>query len=461
MINNKKALSVALSAIACMVLAACGSKATSSPAASSAAKSSTGASSTTTSSATPSSAAASSATPSSAAASSVAGLKLTVWCPGTDTEVTNTIIANFKTANAAKYGNADISILGNVGEGDVFKTYKTDLAAGADVACTADDNIGSCVDGEYLDSFSATEVAAAVASDGQNAVDYGTVDGTTYGLPYRGDNGYVLYYDSAKITDAQTATLEGLVAACKSASLKMYLNVTTAWYAPTVLWAGGGFNRVNAGVIESNFAEDGPVAAEQALADLWAANSSTFVDSSDTAKIDAALKDGTFGACVLWNHYADAVKLCSTLKAVKLPTIAVGGVAKQLKTFFGYKYITVKKGLTDNKELAHDFAAFMANKDSQSARISLSEGPTNLTLAGSDAVKAIPHLAALAVMNGLGATVPQGPTVTDSFWTPAAIPGNIMVTSAPNWGTYGDGLTGAKACLTAVVTSDGWSAVAA
>jgi arabinogalactan oligomer/maltooligosaccharide transport system substrate-binding protein len=398
------------------------------------------------------------------------GLKLTVWCPSTDNDVVNTIITNFKAANATKYPEADITVKANIGEGEVFDNYKKDLTAGADVACTTDDNILKCVDGEYLDEFSDAEKAAAVTTDGAAAVGYANVGGKQYGLPYRGDNGYCLYYDSTKITDAQAGSLEAIVAAAKAANLKVHYDIKTGWYAPAVLWANGGFNRVNAdGDIESNFAEDGPVAAEEALSELWGANSTTLVSDSSKDDFVSEINAGTFAAGILWNAYNDLHAASANIKCVKLPTINVGGVAKQMKTFFGYKYITVKKGLTEGTELmAHDFAAYLANKDSQKLRIALGEGPTNVELAASAEVKAIPHIAALSVMNSLGATVPQGTTTgtPDSiFFTPIAIPGTVIeassATSGATWGDYGTGLAGAKACMQHVVASTHWKAVAA
>ena len=77
MVNNKKALLVGLCALASVALASCGGGGT------------------------------------------PAGADLSIWCPSTDNDLTETIIEDFKKDNA-DYASKTIKVIANAGEGDVY-----------------------------------------------------------------------------------------------------------------------------------------------------------------------------------------------------------------------------------------------------------------------------------------------------------------------------------------------------
>ena len=210
----------------------------------------------------------------------------------------------------------------------------------------ADDNIRSAVDGELVVGLDAATKTALTATEGAANVASASIDGTCYGYPYRADNSYMLFYDSTIVSDEQAKTIEGVLAACKTASAKFAFAISNSWYGASPLWAAGGTETVNSdGIIESNFATAAVAAGGQAWADLYAANHDTVwvsTDSKDT--ILAGFTAGAttkYGAAVLWNAYNDFHAANANVKVTKLPTLSIGGTAKQMKAFVGTKEVVL------------------------------------------------------------------------------------------------------------------------
>lgn len=425
MINNKKVLVLGLCAFASMALASCGG------------------------------------------GSQTASADLSIWCPSTDNDVTATIIEKFKAANAS-YASKTIKVIANAGEGDVYGMMSKDIEASADVVCMADDNIRSAVDGELVVALDAATKTALTTTEGAANVASASIDGTCYGYPYRADNSYMLFYDSTIVSDEQAKTIEGVLAACKTGSAKFAFSIANSWYGASPLWAAGGNETVNSdGIIESNFATASVAAGGQAWADLYAANHDTVwvsTDSKDT--ILAGFTAGAttkYGAAVLWNAYNDFHAANANIKVTKLPTLSIGGTAKQMKAFVGTKEVVLsnKTSMTGDKlALAKAFAAYYTNSDSQKARIALGYGPSNLTLGSSADVAALPFIQAIGQQAAANATVSQAGQTTGKYWTPVENFGKLIVSNAPNWGDYGDGVDGCLGALQALVKSDGWKAAA-
>lgn len=423
MVNNKKALLVGLCALASVALASCGGGGT------------------------------------------PAGADLSIWCPSTDNDLTETIIEDFKKDNA-DYASKTIKVIANAGEGDVYGLLSKDVEAAADVACIADDNIRSAVDGDLLVALDDATKTALIASEGAANVASASIDGVCYGYPYRADNSYMLFYDSTIVSDVQAQTIEGVLAACQAASAKFAFSIGNSWYGASPLWAVGGYENVNTdGVLESNFGTAAVAEGGQAWADLYAVNHDTVwvsTDSKDT--ILAGFTAGAevkYGAAVLWNAYSDFHAANANVKVTKLPTLSVGGTAKQLKAFVGTKEVVLAKkaDMKDDKlTLAKAFASYYTNEASQRARIDLGYGPSNLALSASSDVAALPFVKAIGEQMAANATVSQAGQTTGKYWTPVETWGKLIINNAPNWGDYGDGIDGCLGSLKALVKSDGWAA---
>ncbi len=376
---------------------------------------------------------------------------LTLWVPSTDTGfMTDKVIAGYKAAHSEFKGN--IKIKANFGEGDVRTELAKDLDTAADVMCIADDNIRSAANSELLAPLTADEKNAIVASDGQNAVTAGTLDGTLYGYPYRGDNGYILFYNKELFPNPETVeSMDELLSAAKEKNVKVYWDLTQGWYAPAPFWANGvDFHLDNDGNMVSTFDSDAAVKAGMAMMSMYKQyGGTTLVYSADNGQIESGFADKTIGACILWNDYQGLkAKIGDNLGYTVLPSVAINGEDKPLHTFNGYKLMSIKAGLSDEKlALAKSFCEYATSAEVQLLRAKeLGHGPSNLEVAANEDVKALPFVGQIAEMMAAGHTHAQAANVNDKFWDPMGSIGSTIVAGASSdtWSTFGKGEEGAK-----------------
>lgn len=373
-------------------------------------------------------------------------------CPTDDNEMMETIVANFKKSDA-KYANVTVKLGVNSGEGDIWDELQKDADVAPDVMLMADNNIRDAVGAETL-SYVPTDIAKGlVASDGQSNVDAASINGVVYGYPYRADNTYLMFGDDTVI--GEKTTIEDILAACKTAGKKFYYDFANSWYGASYLWAAGGKTYVDENSkMASDFTKDEVVNMAQYFCDLYKQYAGTFICSSDNAAIEQGFTEGTIAAAVLWNDTANL----PTAKVYTLPTIN----GKQMKGFMGTKDIVVKdvtKMGNDYKKLslAHAFAKFASNKESQTLRVTEKQyGPSNIEAQGSEAVKALPWFVGIAAAQAKDAFVSQAAGSTGDFWTPVETFGKVLRDGNGAWGDYGTGKAGAKAALQALVDSTGW-----
>ncbi len=382
---------------------------------------------------------------------------LTLWVPTTDTDfITNTVIEGYKKAHSDFKGK--ITIKANLGEGDVRTELAKDLDTAADIMCIADDNIRSAANSKLLTSLDDSEQAAIKVSDGENAVTAGSLDGTLYGYPYRGDNGYILFYNKEIFTNPETVeSMDDLLAEANQKNVKVYWDMANGWYSPAPFWANGiDFHLDADGNIVSNFESDAAAKAGVALMNQYKTyGGTTLVYSSDNGVIEKGFKDKTVGACILWNDYASLkAQIGDNLGYTVLPSMTIDGEEKALHTFNGYKFMSVKAGLSSAKtELAKSFCEYATSPEVQLARAkALGHGPSNLTVADNADVKALPFVGQIAEMMAAGHTHAQAPNVNDNFWTPMGSIGATISQGAANdsWGTFGTGEEGAKSFFASI-----------
>ena len=255
-------------------------------------------------------------------------------------------VAAFKAANKGFTGT--ISLLASVGEGDVKTELLKDPEAAADVMCIADDNISPAVTGRALTAIGKTTdsttkgsvIRKILAHQGSAALSAVSVGTNVYGYPYRNDNGYCLIYDKRIVSDAAAASMEGILAACKTGNATFNYDLGTAWYGASYLWANGCTTSTDTdGKFHASFANDNGVAAALAAQALYTTYGGTnWLFSTDTTKFGVE-GTGRVGAVVLWNNY-DALKTAvgeANIGVAALPTIKIGDSNKALKSFMGFK----------------------------------------------------------------------------------------------------------------------------
>lgn len=390
---------------------------------------------------------------------------LVIWCPSNDQVLMQQIIEDFKTANPA-YADKTIAIRGNYAEGETSAPLMADKTAAADVICMVDDNIRASVDANTLLDIS-DEKDAIVKSDGQGAVDACSIDGKLYGYPYRSDNAFMLIYNSEIVSDEQAKSVEGILAACKTASdqkgvdVKFHYNISEGWYGVSYFQAFGLGQDVAydedgvASITSDYYSSQGVQIADRAM-ELAQQYPTTWEMSIETATVESGFENGTVGAAIIWNDYNNILAKCPTAKVTTLPTLTVDSVTEQLVSFIGYKAMVVNNYVADpsrpegTEELARAFARFATSKDAQEERISLGYGPSNLELTATITEDELPFVACVNEQAAAGKTVSQALTTTADFWTPLQEFGGYI--KARSWGT----LKTSRAALSALINKTGW-----
>jgi maltose-binding protein MalE len=136
------------------------------------------------------------------------------------------------------------------------------------------------------------------------------------------------------------------------------------------------------------------------------------------------------GVSGTWNANAfTGILGAENIGMIKMPTFTVGsGDQVQLGSMVGAKLIGVN-GFTQQPALAHQFANFLTNADTQKARaIALGVGPSNLAAAADPIVQAIPSIKAISDQAPFG--IPQAKSVSSFYWTPAGAFADAIITEA-------------------------------
>jgi spermidine/putrescine-binding protein len=395
------------------------------------------------------------------------GPELTLWCTALDGDFTNQMISDFKAANP-DYADYNIHVLANIAENEAQGKLHKDTTAAADVICMVDDNIRAAVAAKDLLALDDATKTAIVASDGQEAVDAGSIGGTLYGYPYRADNAPLLIYNSKLISASDITSFEKLFAAAKTAKTKVALDIGNGWYNPFMFWAGGGDFKIDGEEnIAANFANvDGCVTSAQAVYDLYTKYQDNWNITSDEGVIQAGFADGTLGAAFLWNNLAairaamegSAVGAATDIKVAGWPTLSVGGVDVANTFFKGYKHYVIKSAIsTDLIPAAKAFCAFAtseAEQDKRAADTTLAYGPSNLKSKAKDVAKNLEWGSVIMAADALNHTRSQALTTNSSFWDPMGAFGGL-IKAQTNWGEFGT----CKRAIQNIVSTTGWTSV--
>ena len=239
------------------------------------------------------------------------GPSLSIWCPGTDESVINAIVASFK-ETYEDYADWNIYIDQTVGEGDTQALLVADKTTSADVICMADDNLRTAVQSNTVLPVDAADAAAIAESDGQDAVDSLSINGTLYGYPYRMDNSYLLFYDTTIYSQEDIKSLDSILKKSQEAGVDFCFDLATGWYSPSVFMANDVYQWIDQDqdgvdtILSEYYTQAGVDVAEA----LWSL-SETYTNNGwnwtgDQGVIEGGVKEGSetpVGAAILWNDY--------------------------------------------------------------------------------------------------------------------------------------------------------------
>ncbi len=340
-----------------------------------------------------------------------------IWVAEAAVELTKSQIQKFNETNTDGITiNADVQA---VGEGDAATQMTTDIEAGADIYCFAQDQAARLIQGGAL-----AQLGVAAADIVKNSNDAGTVSAATsgdalYAYPLTADNGYFLYYDKSVISDAEAESLEDIIAACEAAGKNFSFELEgSAWYTASFFFATkcqstwttddeGEFIDVT-----DDFNSDAGLIAVKGMKKLL---DSTCYNNSSAAEVFAAAIPSAALVSGTWAYEDIKAVLGDNMGVADLPSFTVDGTSYHLGSFNGCKLMGVKPQADAKRGAAlHKLAQYLTGEEAQLERFNtLSWGPSNLNAQKSDAVKANPGLVALAAQGAY--SVPQG-QIHGSWW---------------------------------------------
>ena len=135
-----------------------------------------------------------------ASASSLAGTyDITVWVAEKAVELTKTQIEAFNTSN--ELGIVFNATVEAVSEADAATQMITDVEAGGDLFCFAQDQFARLVQAGALAKLGVKAGETVAAANDPSVVAAATVGDTLYAYPLTADNGYFMYYDKTVIPE--------------------------------------------------------------------------------------------------------------------------------------------------------------------------------------------------------------------------------------------------------------------
>ncbi len=343
---------------------------------------------------------------------------LKVWGSQDGQAMLQTMIDAFKAANT----DAEYNItLGVVGEGDAKAKVLEDPSAAADVFSFANDQIVDLVNAGALYEVTRNK-EAIIAANMPGSVEASTVNGKLYAYPETADNGYFLYYDKSVFTEDDVKSLDKILEVANTAGKKVFMDVSNGWYiASFFLGAGCTLTMGTDGKQVCDFNNANGLLAAEAIKKFTA--DPAFVTGTDdvfTGGMGTTIAAGVSGT---WNAEAVSGSLGANYAATKLPTFTYGTEQKQMGSFAGYKLVGVN-ALTAAPVEAMKLAEWLTNEQNQVLRFTTRlMGPSNITAASSNEVKANVALAALAAQNQFATSQKE---VAGTYWTPAEAFGATM-----------------------------------
>ena len=346
---------------------------------------------------------------------------VTVWVAENAVELTKQQIANFNNTNTDGITiNATVSA---VSESEAATNMITDVEAGADIFCFAQDQFVRLVNAGALTKLgiAATETVTA-NNDASSVAAVKTGDGSCYAYPLTADNGYFMYYDKSVISDSIVGSLEDIIAACKANGKNFSMQLeSSAWYAASFFFGTGCVSEWTLTEDGSDFASyydtfnsDKGLAAAKGMYKLL--KSGILVDTTTVSVSDFAAT--TPSAVVIsgaWDYTKAVEILGDNLGVAALPSFTVDGTTYHMGSFSGNKLLGVKPQTSPERAAAlNKLALYLTSEQCQLERFNtLAWGPSNKNAQANEAVQANPALAALLAQAPYA--IPQG-QVHGSWW---------------------------------------------
>ena len=347
--------------------------------------------------------------------------EIKVWVAENIVELTKKQIADFNANNGM--GIVINATVEPVGEADAATSMTTDVEAGADLYCFAQDQTARLIQAGALSKLGKAAAEFVSTKNDKASIAAVTAGDALYGYPLTSDNGYFMYYDKSVINESDIGSLEALIAACEAAGKNFSFELENSWYTVAFFFATGCLSEWTTDEngkfisVDDNFNSDpGKIAAEgmQKLV-----TSPVYINSSKTEDFAATVPSAVVISGT-WNYENAKTLLGDNLGIAELPSFEVNGKSYHLGSFNGCKLMGIKPQ-SDAKRAAalNQLAQYLTGEAAQLERFEEKGwGPSNLAAQASDAVAAAPHLVAL--MNQNNYSRPQG-QIHGSWWDIAKV----------------------------------------
>jgi len=347
---------------------------------------------------------------------------ITVWVAEKAVDLTKQQIADYNANNEDGISfNATIEA---VSEADAATQMITDVEAGGDIYCFAQDQFARLVQAGALAKLGAKASETVKAANDAGTVAAATSGDTLYAYPLTSDNGYFMYYDKSVIPEEDVDSLEKLIADCEKAQKYFaFEQQSSAWYLASFFFATGcksEWTTDDAGnfiSVNDTFNSPEGLIAAKGLKKLVDSPFHLSAGGADQFNSGAAiLVSGT------WDFEAVKGILGDNMGVTDLPSFEVDGKEYHLGSFNGCKLMGVKPSADAERGAAlQKLAQYLTGEKAQMERFeALSWGPSNLADQASEAVQANPGLAALIKQAPF--SVPQG-QIHGSWWDIAKVIG--------------------------------------
>ena len=363
--------------------------------------------------------------PAAEAPAEVKDITLKVWGPQEDQVDSSSWLPTMCEQFNAAHPEWNITFVYEVcPEGDASKNVVQDVSAAADVYMFANDQLGTLMQANAIAQLGGTYLDQVLAdnSDSMIASVTGT-DGGVYGVPFTG-NTWFMYYDTSVFSEEDIKSMDTMLE-----KGKVSFPLTNSWYIASFFFANGGTIFGEAGIDASagvDFGGEGGTAVTEYLVNMHA--NPNFVVDADGSGL-AGLRDGSVNAIFSGTWDAAAVKeaLGDNFGAAQLPTVNIGGEAKQLKSFAGSKAIGVNPNC-QNMQAAVALAVYLGSAEAQLAHYEM-RGiiPTSLALTTNETILA--DAVAVAQASTIANTSVVQPSIPEmgGYWTPSENFGKAIV----------------------------------
>ena len=344
-----------------------------------------------------------------------------IWASENATELTQKQIEDFNKSN--EDGIVINATVEPVSESESATNMVTDVEAGADIYCFAQDQFARLVQAGALSKLGVGASSIVSEANDPGVVAAGQVGGELYAYPMTSDNGYFMYYDKSVIPDEDIDDLEKLIADCEAANKYFGMQLAnSAWYLAGFFFATG---------CNSEWVTDDDGAFVSVNDDFNSANGliaakgmKHLLDSPMHLDGDINVAEFANGAAIVvsgtWDYTTAEEILGDNLGVADLPSFTVDGKSYHIGSYNGCKLMGVKPQ-TDavRSAVLHKLAQFLTDEERQLERFKeLAWGPANLNAQKSDDVQANPGLAALLEQNAYSRPQAQ---IHGSWWDIAKV----------------------------------------